>query len=125
MNRMILVGGAVAALALWTIAALSALPLAEWPALPWRIDGMSVGQILLAYGLMPRGVLALLAGAALGLAGALMQAVLRNPLAEPGVLGISAGCALGVALAHAGMLSIPAPPAALSGPPIDRAQLFF
>lgn len=64
---------------------------------------------------LPRLLVAAGAGAALALSGAILQAVLRNPLAEPGVLGISAGSALGVALAHAGMLSIPAPPAALSG----------
>ncbi|MBF3138658.1 iron chelate uptake ABC transporter family permease subunit, partial [Pseudomonas aeruginosa] len=39
---------------------------------------------------------ALLAGAALGVAGALMQALTRNPLAEPGLLGINAGAALAV-----------------------------
>lgn len=118
MNRMILVGGAVAALALWTIAALSALPLADWPALPWRIDGMSVGQILLAYGLMPRGVLALLAGAALGLAGALMQAVLRNPLADPTTLGTASGAQLAIVAAtiHApGWLAGGNLPVALAG----------
>ncbi|KRW96563.1 Fe(3+)-hydroxamate ABC transporter permease FhuB [Paracoccus sp. MKU1] len=99
MNRMILAGGAVTALALWSIAALSALPLADWPGLPWRTSDMTVQQILLAYGLMPRGVLALLAGAALGLAGALMQAVLRNPLADPTTLGTASGAQLAIVAA--------------------------
>jgi len=40
---------------------------------------------------MPRVAAALLAGVALALAGALVQAVSRNPLAEPGILGVSAG----------------------------------
>ena len=40
---------------------------------------------------VPRTVLALLVGAALSLSGATMQAVTRNPLAEPGILGVSAG----------------------------------
>ncbi|MGO2004771.1 iron ABC transporter permease [Arthrobacter rhombi] len=40
---------------------------------------------------LPRVVVALLAGAALAIAGALIQAVSRNPLAEPGLLGVSAG----------------------------------
>ncbi|MEU1126011.1 iron ABC transporter permease [Streptomyces sp. NPDC005899] len=44
---------------------------------------------------MPRVLAALLAGAALALAGTLVQAVTRNPLAEPGVLGVSGGAALG------------------------------
>ncbi|MBV7697866.1 iron ABC transporter permease [Streptomyces sp. TRM70350] len=47
---------------------------------------------------VPRVVAALLAGAALALAGTLVQAVTRNPLAEPGVLGVSGGAALGAVL---------------------------
>ncbi|WP_081240010.1 iron ABC transporter permease [Streptomyces viridosporus] len=44
---------------------------------------------------IPRVLAALLAGAALALAGTLVQAVTRNPLAEPSVLGVSGGGALG------------------------------
>jgi iron complex transport system permease protein len=47
----------------------------------------------------PRTALALVAGAALGLAGALMQGHTRNPLAEPGLLGVSAGSACAVVFA--------------------------
>jgi iron complex transport system permease protein len=45
----------------------------------------------------PRAVTALMVGAALGLSGAVMQGLLRNPLADPGVLGVSAAAALGAA----------------------------
>ncbi|CAM5581070.1 FecCD family ABC transporter permease [Streptomyces abikoensis] len=45
---------------------------------------------------LPRTVLGLLAGAALGLSGAVMQALTRNPLAEPGILGVNAGAAAAV-----------------------------
>ncbi|MFF1817378.1 FecCD family ABC transporter permease [Kribbella sp. NPDC058245] len=45
---------------------------------------------------VPRTAAGLLAGAALGLAGALMQGVTRNPLADPGILGVNAGAALAV-----------------------------
>ena len=56
----------------------------------------------------PRAVCALLVGSALGLAGGVMQGLLRNPLAEPGVLGVSAGAALTAALAIvAGLAAIP------------------
>jgi iron complex transport system permease protein len=48
---------------------------------------------------LPRAVLALEVGAALGLSGAVLQGVTRNPLAEPGLLGVSAGAALGAVLA--------------------------
>jgi len=44
---------------------------------------------------LPRVILALLVGAGLGTAGALLQALLQNPLADPFVLGISGGAALG------------------------------
>ncbi len=47
----------------------------------------------------PRIVMALAVGAALAAAGAVMQAVFGNPLAEPGVVGVSAGAALGAATA--------------------------
>jgi iron complex transport system permease protein len=45
---------------------------------------------------IPRTVLAVLVGAALGLSGAVMQGVTRNPLADPGVLGINMGASLAV-----------------------------
>ncbi len=47
---------------------------------------------------LPRTVLALAVGAALGLSGAVMQGYLRNPLADPGVFGVSAGAALGAVM---------------------------
>jgi iron complex transport system permease protein len=49
-----------------------------------------IGQIRL-----PRLILALVIGATLGMAGAAMQGLLRNPLADPGVLGVSSGAAFG------------------------------
>ena len=48
---------------------------------------------------LPRAVLAILVGAALGLSGAVLQGLTRNPLAEPGLLGVSSGAALGAVLA--------------------------
>jgi len=56
----------------------------------------------------PRVAVAALVGAALGLAGATMQGLLRNPLADPGVLGVSAVSGLGAAVAiSAGLAVIP------------------
>jgi iron complex transport system permease protein len=46
---------------------------------------------------IPRTVLAILVGSALALAGATMQAVTRNPIADPGILGVTSGAALAVA----------------------------
>lgn len=48
---------------------------------------------------LPRIVLALIVGASLGCAGAIMQGVFGNPLAEPGVIGISSGAAVGAVAA--------------------------
>lgn len=45
---------------------------------------------------IPRTVMGLLVGCALGLAGAAMQGVARNPLADPGIMGVNAGAALAV-----------------------------
>lgn len=48
---------------------------------------------------LPRIAMALLVGALLAVAGAVMQAIFSNPLAEPGVVGVSSGAAVGAALA--------------------------
>ncbi|MET9318645.1 iron ABC transporter permease [Streptomyces sp. NPDC003038] len=58
-----------------------------------------VGESVLWNVRLPRVVLALLVGSSLGCAGALMQGVFGNPLAEPGVIGISAGAAVGAVAA--------------------------
>ncbi|MCS6997287.1 MAG: iron ABC transporter permease, partial [Casimicrobiaceae bacterium] len=47
---------------------------------------------------LPRVLLAVLAGAGLAVAGVLMQALFRNPLADPAVIGVSAGAALGAVI---------------------------
>lgn len=47
---------------------------------------------------LPRTLLAMLAGAALGVSGAVMQGVTRNPLADPGILGVNMGAALAVVI---------------------------
>ncbi|WP_367619151.1 FecCD family ABC transporter permease [Brachybacterium sp.] len=54
---------------------------------------------------IPRTLLAVLAGAALGVSGAVMQGVTRNPLADPGILGINTGASLAVVIgiAHFGL----------------------
>lgn len=59
---------------------------------------------------IPRTILGLMVGAALGVAGALIQAVTRNPLADPGILGVNFGSAFAVAIA-VGVLGITEPTA--------------
>ena len=56
----------------------------------------SNGDHAVVHSRIPRTVTGLLVGAALGVAGAAMQGVARNPLADPGILGVNAGAALAV-----------------------------
>src|SRR5262245_20476927 len=63
----------------------------------WHADD-SQASIIVHDLRLPRTVLGLLVGAALGAAGALMQGHTRNPLADPGLLGVTAGAALAVVL---------------------------
>ena len=60
----------------------------------------TIGQAAVATRI-PRTLLALLAGAALGLAGAVMQGITRNPLADPGILGVNMGASLAIVIAIA------------------------
>ncbi|WP_306367297.1 iron chelate uptake ABC transporter family permease subunit [Nocardiopsis sp. CC223A] len=52
---------------------------------------------------VPRTLLGLLVGAALGVAGVLAQALTRNPLADPGILGVNAGAAFAIAVGVAAL----------------------
>lgn len=58
-------------------------------------------QAIVATIRLPRIILALTVGAALGVAGAVMQGLFRNPMADPGIIGVSAGGALGAVVAIA------------------------
>ena len=64
-----------------------------------RHGGASENATIVTELRVPRTLLGITVGAALGLAGALMQALTRNPLADPGLLGINAGAAAAVVIA--------------------------
>jgi iron complex transport system permease protein len=72
---------------------------ATWSVL-WHNDG-STEAVIIHELRIPRTLLGLLVGAALGGAGALMQALTRNPLADPGLLGVTMGASTAVVLAIA------------------------
>lgn len=99
-------------LALGALAVLAALWLGPVPvADPFATDARThaiVWEIRL-----PRALTAWLVGAALGLSGAALQGLLRNPLADPGVLGLSGFAALGAVIAFAFGFATLAPAAAL------------
>lgn len=99
----------------WVLAALAALVLVALLSLALGSRTIAPAQVLdaLLHGgqgndatvihtmRVPRTLIGVMVGAALGLAGAVMQGLTRNPIAEPGLLGISQGAALGVVLAIA------------------------
>ncbi|MFN5048683.1 FecCD family ABC transporter permease [Roseateles sp.] len=70
----------------------------DWLYGPWAEGPVSASAHVLWQLRLPRLLLAASVGAALGLAGALAQALFRNPMAEPGLLGVSSGAAAAVAL---------------------------
>ena len=66
-----------------------------WDAL-WGYDGSLEDHLIVRSLRIPRTAIGLAVGAALGLAGAVMQGLTRNPLADPGLLGVQAGASLAV-----------------------------
>ena len=85
-----------------------AIPLSETAAILLDLVGLGAGgtagdteRAIVATIRLPRIVLALLVGAALGTAGAVMQGLFRNPMADPGIIGVSTGGALGAVIAIA------------------------
>lgn len=77
---------------------------------------------------LPRTLLAVLVGGTLGLCGAALQGLLRNPLAEPGILGASSGAALGAVVVFyfglAGGSSLLLPLGAVTGSLLALAALY-
>lgn len=91
------------ALAILVIAALASLALGSLDVDPAAVVAALTGSrpsddasVVVRELRVPRTLVGIAVGAALGVAGAVMQAMTRNPLAEPGLLGINAGAALAV-----------------------------
>jgi iron complex transport system permease protein len=90
--------------------------------------GPDLARIVLTEIRVPRTLLALLVGGTLGLCGAALQGLLRNPLAEPGLLGASSGAAFGAVLVFyfglAGADSLMLPAGAVAGSLVALAALY-
>jgi len=92
----------IAALALSVLAALAFGTIHLTLSQTWRAmfgEGDATAVLVVRDLRLPRTVLAALLGAGLGMSGAALQGVLRNPLAEPYLLGVSGGAAVGAVLA--------------------------
>ncbi|MBI4705567.1 MAG: iron ABC transporter permease [Deltaproteobacteria bacterium] len=86
--------------ALLAAAATGAVLLGSEPtSLGAALAGPGLDRTIIAHVRLPRVALAALSGGGLGMVGAALQALLRNPLAEPYVLGVSGGAALGATVA--------------------------
>ncbi|WP_246126160.1 FecCD family ABC transporter permease [Nesterenkonia populi] len=84
-------------------AAQTAATLRSWAAGDLPAEARGTAELLILERRVPRTLLALLAGAALGVSGVIMQALARNPLADPGLLGVNAGAYTAVVLGSAVM----------------------
>lgn len=86
---------AASVLAIFAACLLGSTPLAADRVLAAFFGGADAGDRLVVWSIrLPRALAAFLVGASLGLSGAALQGLLRNPLAEPGVLGVSATASL-------------------------------
>ena len=97
MRNPVLIGGLIVASALLMLAAitLGSTPLGTRHVLQALMGQGSPGDAIVLWEIrLPRTMAAYAVGAALGLSGAALQGLLRNPLAEPGVLGVSASASL-------------------------------
>ena len=90
---------ALAALAMSLSNLAARLPASLWLDVLTAPDTDDIRQMLARYSFAPRLATSVMCGAALGLAGALLQMALRNPLASPTTLGITGGANLALALA--------------------------
>ena len=100
-RRTTLVVGLIGCIALLVLVTLLSIAVgSKQIPLPTVIDALrhynetDTDQVIVRSLRVPRTVIGLLVGAALGLSGALMQGVTRNPLADPGILGVNGGAAL-------------------------------
>ena len=75
----------------------------------WLRGESTLATLVLIELRVPRTVLGVLVGASLGLAGAALQGLLRNPLAEPGIIGVSSCAAFGAVVAFYSGFSLAAP----------------
>lgn len=115
--------------------ALASLGLGPVPLPPWEVGAALLGQgteaarVIVQEIRLPRTLLALMIGATLGLAGASLQGLLRNPLADPSLFGAPQAAAFGavaaISLRWADALSWALPAAAIAGGAVSVGALLL
>jgi iron complex transport system permease protein len=105
------------------------IPVLEaWAGLFGDVENSAVALIVQEVRL-PRVLVGILVGASLGASGAVLQGLLRNPLADPGVIGVSASAGLGAVIAiyygAAAVFSLAVPVFAMVGALLSTALLYF
>ncbi|MEF2070122.1 Fe(3+)-hydroxamate ABC transporter permease FhuB [Consotaella aegiceratis] len=103
----------------WILAAgLAALLFVRQAWLAWPLPADAMQRAILVHSVLPRAAVAIVAGAALALSGALLQRVLRNPIADPSTLGVAAGAQLAMTAATIyapGLMAVSREPIAFAG----------
>lgn len=85
-------------LTLWASLGIGSVDLPLWQGLSeWLWHNNTDAALIIGEIRLPRTLLALLVGAAMGLSGAALQGLLRNPLVDPGLIGVSQGAAIAAA----------------------------
>ena len=128
-TRLVLLLAMLATALLVASALIGRVPLSIGSAIDDLWHGRSSPAALILLDLrVPRALLGLLVGASLGLSGAAMQGLLRNPLAEPGVMGVSGLAAFGAVLAFytglSGIFPLALPIAGIAGAVIAVGLLY-
>ncbi|QLF91748.1 iron ABC transporter permease [Pseudomonas sp. ABC1] len=104
--------------------------LLQWQPASDDLRDLAVQQWIIVHEIrLPRVLLAILVGMSLGTAGAALQGLLRNPLAEPGLLGVSSSASLGAVLClyygYAGLSHWLLPGAAMGGAALSTLLLYL
>lgn len=103
-------------------------PLTAFLRTPLKVEGYDADRMVFIYATLPRLAMAALCGAGLAGAGAIMQFVLRNPLASPTTLGVEAGARVALAIATVaapGLLGVGRDLVAISGSAITTGLVFL
>ena len=123
----------IASTALSMVALVASIGLGEYPMTPWEVvralagGGDSAEAFVVLELRLPRAVLAFAVGVVLGLAGAVLQGLTRNPLAAPEVIGVSAGANVAAVMVIVALPAAPIallPPAAFAGALVATAVVY-